>query len=160
MPTVAFKEAKKIGRWFEAQVRDVLREVGKEKGIELIDSEKLKYRDKRGWDCEVRLRSGARCKVEVKYDERSEATGNVAIEPLAVGHSISPIWIYGLPYASRIDLYAMFLADLKEYAYQYYKAHPGAIRRAGEFGDWVILVPKWEFVSQSFVRKLKTINLN
>ena len=38
MPTTAFIEAKKIGRRFESQVREVLREVGKGKGIELIDS--------------------------------------------------------------------------------------------------------------------------
>src|ERR1044071_6681855 len=115
MPTTSFVQAKRIGRHFEARVREVLREVGKEKGIEVIDSEKLSYRQKKGWDCEIRLVSGARCKVEMKYDQMSEATGNVCIEESAIRQSISPIWVYGLPQDSQIDLYTMYLSDLAVY---------------------------------------------
>lgn len=155
MSTTSFIQAKKIGRKFEAQVRDVLRDTG----FEVVDSDKQSYLNKRGWDCLVRVK-GQEARIEIKYDALSELTQNVALEPRAIGHSISPIWVYGLPQTQEIALYAMFLSDLKKYAYEYYKAHPGAIKRAGEWGDWVILVPKWEFVSQPFVRKLKTINLN
>lgn len=110
MPTTAFVQAKKIGRRFEAQVRGVLTELGN--GIELVDAESLSYLQKRGWDCEVRLPSGARSKVEIKLDQLSEVTGNVCIEESAVNQSIAPIWVYGLPAIGSISLYTMFLSDL------------------------------------------------
>ena len=130
MPTASFVKAKKTGRWFEAQVRGVLREVGKEKGIGVIDSENLSYRQKKGWDCEIRLASGARCKVEVKLDQMSEATGNVCIEEVAVRQSISPIWVYGLPQNVQIDLYTMYLSDLATYIASWPVKRP-----VGEFGS-------------------------
>jgi hypothetical protein len=109
MPTLSFIKAKSIGRKFESQVRDALREVGKEKGIELIDSETLSYSQKKGWDCEIRLASGDKCKIEIKLDSMSELTGNVCIEESAVRQSIAPIWVYGLPSECSICLYTMFL---------------------------------------------------
>lgn len=155
MPTQSFVQQKRIGRQFEAQVRDVLREVGKKKGIEVIDSEKLKYQQKKGWDCEVRLASGARCKVEIKLDQMSELTGNVCIEESAIRQSISPIWVYGLPQNAKIDLYTMYLSDLATYVASWPVKRP-----VGEFRGLAALIPKEVFLSQSFVRKFKSINLN
>jgi hypothetical protein len=155
MPTASFVKAKKTGRWFEAQVRGVLREVGKEKGIEVIDSENLSYRQKKGWDCEVRLASGARCKVEVKLDQMSEATGNVCLELLALDQSISPIWVYGLPSEGQICLYTAYRDDLRAFA-QFWPIK----RPVGEYGVVASLIPKGVFLSQPFVKKFKIIKLN
>lgn len=155
MPTTAFQQAKRIGRKFESQVRDVLREVGKEKGIELIDSETLSYSQKKGWDCEVRLASGDRCKIEIKLDQMSELTNNVCIEESAVRHSIAPIWVYGLPSEGSICLYTMFLSDLARYVASY-----PIKRRVGEYKGFAALVPKEVFLAQPWVKKFKTINLN
>ena len=146
MPTTAFIEAKKIGRKFEAQVRDVLREVGKEKGIELIDSEPFSYQKKKGWDCEVRLASGASCKVEIKLDQLSEVTGNVCIEESAVNQSVAPIWIYGLPTKGEICLYTMLLEDLATYIASYPIKRP-----VGEYKGLAALVPKEVFLAQPWV---------
>ena len=154
MPTQSFVKAKRIGRYFEAQVRDVLREVGKKKGIEVIGSENLKYRDKRGWDCEVRIR-GQACKMEIKLDLLSETTGNVCLELAAINQSISPIWIYGLPRGGYIDLYTMYLSDLATYVASWPIKRP-----VGEFQLYAALIPKHIFISQPFVKKFKTINVN
>jgi hypothetical protein len=135
-------------------VEDVLREVGKAKGIEVIDSERLSYRHKKGWDCEVRLPSGERCKMEIKLDALSETTGNVCIEDSAIRQSISPIWVYGLPQNAQIDLYTMYLSDLATYV-----ASWPIKRLVGEFQLPAALIPKHIFISLPFVKKFKTINL-
>ena len=155
MPTQSFVQQKRIGRPFELRVQDVLREVGKEKGIEVIDSENLSYRQKKGWDCEIRLASGARCKVEVKLDQMSEATGNVCLELLALEQSISPIWVYGLPSEGQICLYTAYRDDLRAFAQSWSIKRP-----VGEFGGLAALVAKDVFISQPFVKKFKAIQIN
>lgn len=148
MESVYFKNRKKVGRWFESEVEKVLLE----KGFEVIDSERLKYRDKKGWDREVRI-NGERCKIEIKYDELSGITGNVCIELSALRQSISPIWIYGLPEGDNISLYTMYLIDLASFAENY-----PVKKLVGEFGIPAAIVPKYVFLSQPFVRKLKVIS--
>jgi hypothetical protein len=147
MESAYFKDRKKVGRWFESEVEKVL----KEKGCEVIDSDNLKYRDKKGWDREVRI-NGELCKLEMKYDELSEATGNVCIEPAALHQSISPIWIYGLPENGDVSLYSMFLKDLLPFADGY-----PVKKLVGEFKIPAALVPKHVFLSQSFVHKFKVL---
>ncbi|MGI9107122.1 MAG: hypothetical protein ACR2G4_12845 [Pyrinomonadaceae bacterium] len=106
MPTSQhFKQQKRIGRWFEAECEKLMLQ----KGMEVIDSDHLTYRQKKGWDREVFV-NGAKAKVEMKYDQLSEQTGNVCIELSAVRQSISPIWLYGLPEGSTVDVYAMYLS--------------------------------------------------
>lgn len=143
-----FKNRKQVGRWFEGEVEKVMRE----KGMEVIDSEKLKYREKKGWDREA-IVAGHRCKIEMKYDELSELTGNVCIEISALRQSISPIWVYGLPDQGEVEAYSMFLKDLAPFAENY-----PVKKLVGEFRIPAALVPKWEFVNQPFVHKFKTLN--
>lgn len=149
-PTSYFKDRKRIGRWFEAECEKLMRA----KGMEVIDSEKLKYRDKKGWDREVII-NGARCKVEIKYDELSEQTGNVCIEGLALNQSASPIWLYGLPEGDTVSVYAMYLKDLAPFVQSY-----PIKKRVGEYGLQAALVPKHVFLNQPFVYKFKTIQKN
>jgi hypothetical protein len=84
----------------------------------------------------------------------SEMTGNVCIEVSAVKQSISPIWVYGLPSDARIDLYTMYLSDLATYV----AAWP-IKRLVGEYKLPAALVPKDVFISQPWVKKLRTIHL-
>jgi hypothetical protein len=91
----------------------------------------------------------------MKFDVMSELTGNVCIDLDSLEKSISPIWVYGLPSEGQISLYTMFLSDLRVFA------HSWPIKRpVGEYGLPGALVPKEVFLSQSFIRKFKTINLN
>lgn len=143
-----FKQKKKIGRWFEGEIKKVLIE----KGCEVIDSEKLKYKDKKGWDREVVIK-GERAKVEMKYDELSESTGNVCIELSALRQSISPIWLYGLPEQGKINVYSMYLKDLAPFAENY-----PVKKLVGEFKIPAALVPKEVFIKQPFIGKFKTLN--
>jgi hypothetical protein len=122
-------------------------------GMTVLDSEHLKYAQKKGWDCEVRI-NGERCKVEIKFDAMSETTGNVCLEIPALRQSVSPIWIIGLPQGPKIDLYTAFLKDLLPYA----EAHPNK-RLVGEFRVPAALPSKTEFISQPFIKHFKTINL-
>jgi hypothetical protein len=145
-----FKTQKVKGRWFESEVEKVL----KEKGCEVIDSENLKYRDKKGWDREVRI-NGEKCKLEMKYDELSESTGNVCIELAALHQSISPIWIYGLPENGNLNLYSIFLKDLIPFAESY-----PVKKLVGEFNIPAALVPKYVFLAQPFVHKFKSLTTN
>ena len=96
--------------------------------------------------------------IEAKYDEMSEETGNVYVELLALEELISPIWIYGLPRKLSdtlyIDCYAMFLSDLGEYNTQQKKTTLG-----GEFQRKGVLISKEVFISQSWVKKLRTIEI-
>lgn len=148
MPTVAFKQAKVKGRYFESLMRRELLVMG----FEVLDSDHLKYRDKKGWDCEVRIK-GERCKVEFKYDEASEITGNVCVELASLRQSIAPIWIYGLPEGNQIYTYAVYLADLAPYVLRW-----PITRLGGEFATPLALIPKSTFLRQPFIKKLKVIN--
>lgn len=150
MPTSQdFKEKKKIGRWFEAQCERLMRA----KGMAVVDSEKLSYRKKKGWDREVSI-GGARCKVECKFDGLSEQTGNVCVEDLSLDQSISPIWLYGIPEGGQVSVYAMYLSDLAPYA----KSYP-VKKHVGEFGLKASLIPREVFISQPFIKKFGTIPL-
>jgi len=147
MSSTHFKQKKAVGRWFEAECEKLMLQ----KGMKVIDSDRLSYRQKKGWDREVFI-NGARCKVECKLDQLSEITGNVCIELSAINQSTSPIWLYGLPFTSRIDVYAMYLSDLAPYVESY------LVRRlVGEFSIPAILVPKERFLNQSFVKKFSSI---
>ena len=72
----------------------------------------------------------------------------------------SHYWLYGLPRGSEVDVYAMYAHKLKDFAYQYTKDHPESMKRVGEFKQYCIFIPKPVFVSQPFISKFKTINLN
>lgn len=160
MPSVAFLKQKKVGRWFEALVRPELSAMG----LEVIDTEKERYRFKKGRDCLVRIKNPdgtykrneqgyvIQCNIEVKYDAMSETTGNVCIDLDSINKSTSAIWILGLSVGSQIDLYGAFLADLGPYAI----SHPNK-RPVGEFQQLASLIPKDEFISLPFIKKLKTI---
>jgi hypothetical protein len=144
-----FKQQKSKGRWFEGECEKVMLE----KGMEVIDSEKLKYKEKKGWDREA-IVNGQRCKIEIKYDALSEQTGNVFLELASLNQSTSPIWLYGLPEGEMIPTYSMFLSELKPFAEQYPKKIQG-----GEFNGLGALVPKNEFVRLPFVYKFKTLSV-
>lgn len=120
-------------------------------GFQVLDSETRKYKDKKGWDCEVSIK-GQRCKLEFKYDELSEITNNVCIELNSLYQSVSPIWVYGFPNGSRIDCFSMYLKDLTPYAESY-----PIKRMVGEFQTPAALIPKDTFLAQSFVKKFRTI---
>src|SRR5690349_14237392 len=111
MSSVAFKQKKKVGRYFEGLMRPVLAEMG----MEVIDSEHLSYREKKGYDCLVRI-NGASSRIEFKYDVRSQETGQVFIDLDSIEKSTAPIWIIGLPSDARIDTYSVLLSDLGPYA--------------------------------------------
>jgi hypothetical protein len=67
----------------------------------------------------------------------SEQTGNVCIDLDSINKSTASIWIFGLPYKSKIDLYAVLLSDLAPYARNWPIKRP-----AGEFGALASLISK------------------
>ena len=148
MESEYFKSQKKIGREFEGLVQDALRKPG----VEVIESEPLKYRQKRGWDLLIKV-NGSEAKVELKLDVMSEQTGNVALEIAAIRQSISPIWLYGLPEGNKIIVYSMYLKDLAPFAENY-----PVKKLVGEFQIPAALVPKEVFTSQSFVNRFKVLS--
>jgi hypothetical protein len=164
MSSVAFKQAKARGRWFEALVRPMLIEMG----LEPEDSDHKKYSEKKGYDCLVRIKdkSGVYIRdiygrviterIEIKFDELSELTGNVAVDLDSINKSTAAIWIYGLPEGGQIHVYAMELRHLAPFAQKWPLKKP-----AGE-NHWVevAVIPKYVFLSQPFIKKLKIINLN
>ncbi len=157
MPSSYFNKQKSKGRWFEWLLRSVLPDLG----FEVIDTDGWKYGSKKGVDIVVNLKKDGKTyreNIEAKYDEMSEETGNVYVELLALEESISPIWIYGLPRKSSdmlyIDCYAMFLSDLGEYTAQQKKTTLG-----GEFQRKGVLTPKEVFISQPWIKKLRTIEI-
>jgi hypothetical protein len=133
-----FKKSKKIGRWFEAEVDKVL----KQKGCEVVDSEKLSYQKKKGWDRLVKIK-GEQSYLEIKFDRMAEDTPNVCVEVTSLNQSISPIWIYGLPTQKSdgyvIDLYTMYLHRLKPLAARY------PVRYLGEHKNPCHLIPRYQF---------------
>ena len=149
MPTSQhFKEKKKIGRWFEAECEKLMLQ----KGMEVVDSDRLSYRQKKGWDREVFI-NGARCRIEIKFDLMSEETSNVCVEFPSMYQSTSPIWLYGLPENGTVKVYAMYLKDLMPYAEKY-----PVQRNVGEFGIRASLNKKDEFVAQPFIKKFLEFN--
>lgn len=144
-----FKRQKKIGRWFEAECEKLMLQ----KGMAVVDSEKLPYARKKGWDREVSI-NGNKAKIEMKYDAMSEQTGNTCIELDSLRQFISPIWLYGLKEADQVKVYAMYLEELKPFAESYpFK------KRVGEFCLEAAIIPTYIFTSQPFVKKFGTISL-
>jgi hypothetical protein len=135
-----FLKSKRIGRWFEGQVQDVLRA---KPGVTVVESEPLKYQQKRGWDLLVSLK-GEQAYVECKLDLMAEITRNVCVEDSSINQSISPIWIYGIPTAKPdsyvIDLYTMYLSRLKSFTARY------PIQLVGEFKSPARIIPRHEFI--------------
>src|ERR1044071_7474513 len=66
MPSASFVKQKKTGRYFEGLMRPLLAEMG----MEVIDRENLSYREKKGYDCLVRI-NGASSRIEFKFDVMS-----------------------------------------------------------------------------------------
>jgi hypothetical protein len=161
MPSQSFIQQDKIGKKFEALVKPHLSVMG----LEAISTSKQRYRQKKGRDFLVKIKNPdgtykrdergylIQCNIEVKLDAMSEITQNVCVDLDSINKSTSSIWIYGLPVGPHIDLYAMYLADLGPYAFQ----HPNK-RPVGEFGQLASLIPKDEFTSLPFIKKLKTID--
>jgi hypothetical protein len=140
MSSQSFNEKKIIGRWFESEVDKVLAS----KGAEFIDSENLKYTEKKGFDRLVKFK-GEEAKLEIKFDVMAENTDNVCVESSALNQSQSPIWIYGIPTNRAdyytIDLYTMYLNRLKSFVAKY------PVRLLGEFKAPCHLIPRDEFIS-------------
>jgi hypothetical protein len=150
MPSTSFVKAKKTGRYFEGLMRPLLSEMG----MEVIDSENLSYREKKGYDCLVKINGGS-AKIEFKYDAMSEQTQNVCLEIEALSHSTSDILVYGLPEGDHIDVLTMWLRDALSFAQNWPLKRP-----VGEYRLPAALIPKEAFVNLPFVKKFKTIQLN
>jgi|SRR5215216_2776300 len=162
MPSLAFKQKKKEGIWFQELVYPLLENLG----MEVIDSDKERYEIKKGYDCLVRLKDSdgsykrkenghvIQDRLEIKLDKMSEQTGNVFVDLDSIRKSTASIWIYGLPEGSSIGVYATLLADLGPCAESYPIKRPG-----GEFGLSGALIPKATFISLPFVKKFKVIQL-
>jgi len=156
MPSAWFNRTKPKGRWFEWLLRSVLPDLG----FEVIDTDGWKYGSKEGVDIVVNLRKDDkiyRQNIEAKYDEASEKTGNVYVELRALEKTVSAIWVYGLPHsqAQYIDCYAMLLADLRALiATGQWKTILG-----GEFKRRGVLIPKGIFISQPWIKRLRTIEI-
>jgi hypothetical protein len=150
MPTQAFIQKKKTGRYFEGLMRPVLAQMG----MQVIDSESERYSVKKGYDCLVKINGGS-AKIEFKYDAMSEQTGNVCLELEALSHSTSDILVYGLPEGDNINVFTMWLRDALSYALQW-----PTKALVGEFRLPAALVPKETFIGQEFVHRFKRINLN
>ena len=122
-------------------------------GFRVIDTDGWAYSAKKGVDVVVEIK-GARCGIEFKYDRMSEQTGNVCIDLDSINKTTSAIWIYGLPNGGRIDCYTMQVKDLAPFA----RGWPNK-KRVGEFSLECALIPKSTFVSQTFIKKWKTIEV-
>jgi hypothetical protein len=163
MSSVAFKQKKREGIWFQELVYPLLENLG----MEVIDSDKERYAIKKGYDCLVRVKNPdgnykrneagyiVQDKIEIKLDKMSEQTGNVFVDLDSIRKSTASIWIYGLPEGSSIGVYATLLTDLGPYAESYPIKRPG-----GEFGLSGALIPKATFISLPFIKKFKIINLD
>jgi|ERR1044072_3041693 hypothetical protein len=149
MPSVAFLEAKDIGREFELLMIPELEQVG----FRVIDTDRWSYRLKKGADVLVEYK-GERCGVEFKLDRLSEKTGNVVIDLDSLKKSTSGIWIFGLPQGNQIHTYSMRTTDLGPFALKWPIKRP-----MGEFRQLSSLVPKATFLGLDFVRKFKTIEI-
>jgi len=149
-PSQSFTIQKIIGREFEQAMIPHLEEAG----LRVIDVDHWSYNQKKGRDVIVETQ-GHRNSIEFKFDKLSEKTGNIVIDLDSINKTSSAIWIYGLPEGDKVHTYTMRITDLAPFA----RAWP--IRRCvGEFSQPVALVPKSTFLSQPFVFKFKTINLN
>lgn len=120
-------------------------------GMEVVDSENLRYREKKGYDCLVKI-NGAASRLEFKYDVLSEQTGQVFIDLDSIRKSTAPIWIIGLPSEARIYTYSVLLSDLAPYAEAWPTKVPG-----GEFRQQGALISKDVFINLPFVKRFRTI---
>jgi hypothetical protein len=158
MPSQYFNKQKSKGRWFEWLLRSVLPDLG----FEVIDTDGWKYQHKRGVDIVVNLNKDGQTyhqNIEAKYDELSQETNNIYVELEAIEESNSGIWIYGLPVKRSetlyVDCYAMFLSDLGEYSQTIQKTTLG-----GEFQRKGVLIPRDVFITQPWIKKLRSIEIN
>ncbi len=175
MPSQAFTVAKKIGRWFEALVRAEIMKMATDKraNIRLIDTDRQSYQQKQGNDCLIYLTTPDgtihRCKLEIKLDRMSQATGNVYLDLDSINKSDSPIWAIGLPEGEPVEVkyqgirftvgrtirvYTMFHKHLAPYARQCPRRSIG-----GEFKLSNPTPAKAEFLAQPFINKFRTIEL-
>ena len=90
----------------------------------------------------------------------SEVTHRVCIDWDSMSKTQSKYWIFGLPGDGEIAVYAMYASRLRDFALQYVRSHPESMKRVGEFSQYCAMIPKHTFVSQPFVSKFGTINLN
>ena len=149
-PSSSFTIQKLIGREFEQAMIPVLEQTG----FRVIDVDWWSYSHKKGRDLIVEAK-GQRCSLELKLDKMSEKTGYVCLDLDSINKTDSAIWLYGLPRGNEVDVYSMKIQDLAPFARNW------PIRRdLGEFRQPCALVKKDTFLSQSFVHKFKTINLN
>jgi hypothetical protein len=149
MPSSSFTIQKLIGREFEEAMIPHLEEAG----LRVIDVDHWSYNHKKGRDVIVE-KDGYRNSIEFKLDKLSEKTRNVAIDLDSINKTDSHIWIYGLPEGDKIHTYTMRITDLAPFAQNW-----PTRRDVGEFHQPVALVPKSTFLSQPFVFKFKTIEL-
>jgi len=164
MPSEHFREQKRKGRWFEEQMRLAL----PERGFEVYDTDKLRYSQKKGVDCYVKIKDKDGtfkrnpqgriiCEpLEFKYDEMSEKTGNVYIEFDSLEKTISTVWFYGLKDGYKVETYMMQFRDLYQFVMQYAKDHPEANRTGGEWRSPAVTIDKLTFIAQPFIRHFRT----
>lgn len=150
MPTREFVRQKEIGRGFEKAMIPVL----ENSGFRVIDVDHWSYKLKKGRDVIVEVK-GQRASLEMKLDLMSEKTGYVCLDLDSINKTDSAIWLYGFPRSNEIDVYSMRISDLAPFVRNW------PIKRLlGEFKQSCALVKKDVFLSQPFVHKFKTINLN
>jgi hypothetical protein len=150
MSSRRFVVQKLIGREFEQALMPVLEEMG----FRVIDVDHWGYKHKKGRDIIVEVK-GTRCSLELKYDLMSEKTVYVCLDLDSINKTDSAIWLYGLPRGNEIDVYSVRISDLAPFARNW-----PVKRLLGEFKQSCALVKKETFLSQPFVFKFKTINLN
>ncbi len=128
-------------------------------GFRVIDVDLWGYKHKKGRDIIVEVK-GQRASLELKYDLLSEKTNRICIDWDSMSKTQSRYWIFGLPEGDKIAVYAMYASQLRDFALQYVKSHPESMKRVGEFKQYCVMIPKHTFVSQPFISKFGTINLN
>jgi hypothetical protein len=71
----------------------------------------------------------------------------------------SKYWIFGLPAGDKVAVYAMYASQLRDFALQYVRDHPESMKRVGEFKQYCAMIPKYIFISQSFISKFGSIEI-
>ena len=150
MPSRSFVVQKLIGREFEQAMMPVLESMG----FRVIDVDLWGYKHKKGRDIIVEIK-GQRCSLELKLDKMSEKTGYVCLDLDSINKTSSAIWLYGLPRGNEVDVYSMKIQGLAPFAQNW-----PVKRLLGEFKQPCALVKKDVFLSQPFVFRFKTIQLN
>ena len=155
MPSRSFVVQKLIGREFEQPFMKVL----ENRGMRVIDVDSWSYKHKKGRDIIVEIK-GERASLELKYDLLSEKTNRICIDWDSMSKTQSKYWIFGLPENGKVAVYAMYASQLRDFALEYVRSHPDSTKRVGEFKQYCAMIPKHTFISQPFISKFGTINLN